>query len=150
MRHLSRDRIFAIVILILGLIWGYITLNLPKYDMEGVPGPSFFPIVILVSFMFLAVLLLFRKPKQGEEEKKGPILSFRQIVVFTIIFLYVATIPYLGFLIGTCIFLFLLLLYNGKLKIISMIITSVLTSGLLFLIFRIFLKISLPAGIILG
>jgi hypothetical protein len=67
--------------------------------------------------------------------------------LLTITVMYIIAMDILGFVISTSIYLFGMLLFLGMRRYAGMILTSILTTALIFLIFRTVMYIGLPAGI---
>ena len=140
----SVNRIIAVILFAGSALWGCLAAQFPESFVKGVPGPSFFPLTIVAALMVLSVCLFFSK---GESKKSGTNgFNWRQVAVISMMCAYVAIIPYAGFPLTTMIALFTLLVFSKKIGIGSAILTSAITTGILFLIFKLLLKIPLPSG----
>lgn len=92
-----------------------------------------------------------REPSEVEIEEDGK--KYYGLVVLTVLLLVgcVALLQPLGFIISTTIFLFLQMCIMSKKhnrKYITFIIVSIVTSGLIYWIFRGFFNLMLPAGLL--
>jgi putative tricarboxylic transport membrane protein len=67
--------------------------------------------------------------------------------LLTITVMYIIAMDILGFVISTSIYLFAMLLFLGMRRYAVMILTSILTTAVIFVIFRTVMYIGLPAGI---
>lgn len=142
MNFLTRDRIIALIIFIGSLAWGGIALQIPESFVKGVPGPSFFPLTIVAALLVLSAILFFSK---GGEQGEGG-FNIRQALVFAIMLGYVLLVPYAGFPLATAVALFVVLFQTRRIPVGSAAVTALATTAILFLLFKIILKIPLPSG----
>lgn len=145
-RFFTRDRIVAIVLFLCTLAWGWCALRLPPAYVKGVPGPAFFPLAIFVALGVLSVIL-FIQSGDPEKQDREKILTVRQAAVFALMFLYVLLVPVLGFAPGTFAAVSAIMLFTGQATLRSTFLTAISVSVLLYLFFKVFLQIPLPAGI---
>ena len=146
-RLLTRDRAVAAVIFLGTLAWGYFARQLPPSHVKGVPGPAFFPLAIFSCLIVLSILM-FIQSGDPEKQDKSAILTLRQIVVFALMLLYVLLVPVLGFAPGTFVSLSAIMLFTRQATVKSTFLTALAVSLLLYLFFKVFLKIPLPDGAI--
>ena len=129
MQRLNRDAIIAIVLLMACgiLFWSTFSIRVPDY---GQLKPSTWPQTILVVLAVLCAIYLFQSLRTGEAPKdeyddyddgavRGPglvgwIAHWRNpLWCFGLFFCYLATLPYLGSLIGGVAFVFTLMCVLG-------------------------------------
>jgi hypothetical protein len=88
------------------------------------------------------------KPLNAETRAEPRASNIVLIVgLLTITVMYIIAMDILGFVISTSIYLFAMLLFLGMRRYGVMILTSTLTTAVIFLIFRTVMYIGLPAGI---
>ncbi len=69
-----RNIIAAVVLLAVGVAYTVLTFQLPERSLPNTPGPNFFPLVIVVIFLVLALSLLIqgaKKLRKGEFQLDG-------------------------------------------------------------------------------
>ncbi len=116
---------------------------------NGVLGPGFFPILLGVLLIALSIIQIVhtRHDKVEENEKTDPATIKRILISALIIIAYMVFINILGFLISTPMFLFSIMFYFGVRKKSTLILTSLVTTAVLYFVFLKFLSVSLPTGI---
>ena len=123
-------------------------------ENEGEPGPGFFPFLMSVCLIFFSVVhcLSFVKRVEGvnlrESERFWPETGSIKRMLFTVgsLFIFVVVINYLGFVLTTFFFMFVLLRFVEPQKWFVVVLASVLTTVLSYAVFKIWLKADLPAG----
>jgi len=116
----------------------------------GIPGSAFFPRLICFAFLIFGGILIIRSFKKGKVEKKIALISKQDLTrVLAVIFLcviYLFSIPFLGFIFTTILFIgFLMLMFQVK-RIGIIILWSFLITLIICFIFKILLKVPLPIG----
>jgi len=112
--------------------------------------------LIIMAFIFTCAFMVrtvLRIKKEGlhREKATGKDGSMLQVIItMAIIFLYVFTMPYLGYVISTPIFVFGIMLYFGMRNILALILTPLCLTLFGHLVFNNLLYIFLPRGVILG
>ena len=159
MRHLNRDVILAIILLVICgvLFWASFDIREPNY---GVLMPSAWPRLILLILAGLSFIYLIQSLNTESIDKnlsygndiKGFLAYWRNpIVCFGMFFLFLWSLPVLGMLIGGICFVFLLMSFLGgwgKEKIFIHAVISIMTVGLMWSLFTFGLGVMLPTGII--
>jgi hypothetical protein len=147
-----KNVIAGIALLALGLVYGYFALHLPVRAIEGVPGPSFFPILITLFLVALSAALVWqgvtqRRTQHAEHaDVPEPPLTPRQLAMLGIFAAYLAALPVLGFLAaGIPFFAALVAIYGGLRPIPFVLVAGGIPAGLFFL-FRHVFQIPLPRG----
>jgi len=142
------------ILLSIAVYWG--TFYLPKFQVS-LAGPELFPRVLAIFLGILSLVLLFQslgkiapfaKEKLENNSRKQKVFKKMFIAIaFTI--LYFLGMNILGFLICTSLyFAFLMLLMQSKKKYLKAILWSVTTTIVIYFIFGMALKASLPVGAI--
>ena len=146
----------AIVIIVMAMIYGLITLQLPTRSLPDTPGPTFFPWINVVIILFLSVLLLlssaFTKENGSQDTKRKDVTQNNQnlrglwaIIGFSI---YLIILPNFGFLISTIpFFAFLMILFSEK-RPLYILSNSIGITFLFYFVFRHGFNIFLPQGVL--
>jgi putative tricarboxylic transport membrane protein len=147
------DRIFAIIGLGLSL---WMILESLKYDYltTYTPGPGFHPFWLGVCLALLSLALLFntfmRKKSKGDESGRLPgkksLLRVGLILLFTGGFALSMTL--LGFVPTVTLFVFVILFVLERYTLFKSILYGILMSGAVLLIFRVWLDVDLPKGLL--
>ena len=115
-------------------------------------GPDLFPRVLALFMSFLAILLIinaFLGKSLEKEDHIDPKGFLRVLVSIGICIVYLVLVNLLGFLTSTVLFLFVLMALLKQKRIILRIISSVTVSIIVWAIFRYFLVIPLPDGLLI-
>ena len=118
------------------------------------PNAGFFPFMGGVALIFLSLIhLISTMPIQKEEAKKVKKFfpqedSWKRVLSTVFIsFIYGVSLPYLGFLITTFLFMILLLRFVEPQRWRTILITALLTSVSCYTLFEVLLKVELPKGL---
>ena len=164
MDRLNRDAIIAIVLLVFCGVFFWATFDIRQPDY-GVLMPSTWPRVILGVLSFLSVIYLVQSLRQGADETeledtvrepgiRGWVLYWRNpLWCFGLFFVYLATLPVLGMLIGGVSFVFVLLNVLGgwdRKNLVLHAAVALLAIGGMWSLFTFGLGVLLPPGMILG
>jgi len=161
-KRLNRDVIVAVVLLVFCgvFFWASFDIRHPEY---GELMPSTWPRVVLIMLAFLSMIYLFQSLRRGGDGEKdggarraagfrGWLAYWRNpIWCFGLFFVYLATLPVLGMLIGGVLFVFVVLGMVGGWKGTKPLIhgaIAVLTIGGMWSLFTFGLDVMLPRGII--
>lgn len=149
----SRDVAAALVLIVLGVGYGYLTAGLPKRSLPNTPDPSFFPWIVTVSLLILAVALLVQglRARRDSHHVTDTAGGLRAPVVFLILFVaYVALLPFTGFVIASVPFFAALMWLYGERRGVWIAVVSIALPVILVFVFRHGLQIPLPAGALSG
>ena len=159
MRTLNRDTIVAVLLLLFcGLLaWSSLHIRLPGY---GTLKPSTWPqIIVAVLTLFSAIYFLqslgYAKDDSGTADARKPGLRgfleyFRSpIICFAIYFVFLATLPWTGALIGGILLVFALLTVLGgwgARDLMHHAIYATVSMGFMWALFTFGLRVILPEG----
>jgi hypothetical protein len=146
----NRDQGASLFFLGLGIA---ITLASLRYQFGSIskPGPGFIGLWAGVAISFLAAIGFFanwKKKKESEGEYfLGP-FWYKALVILLSMVAYAFLIEFLGFLICTFLFMFVLLKIIGAHNWKVVFSGSLVTAIVAYLIFHVWLKTQLPMGIL--
>ncbi len=164
MQRLNRDVVIAIILLVFCGVFFWATFDIRQPDY-GVLMPSTWPRVVLGVLSLLSVIYLVQSLRQGAdaEEEEAPdrepgiwgwVLYWRNpLWCFGLFFVYLATLPVLGMLIGGVSFVFVLLNVLGgwdRKNLVLHAAVALLAVGGMWSLFTFGLGVLLPPGMILG
>lgn len=123
--------------------------SLPPSSL-GIPGSAFFPRLICFAFVIFGGILIIRSFKKGEAERKITLILkqdlIRVLAVILLCGIYIFSIPFLGFILTSILFIvFLMFIFQVK-RIGIIILWGFLVTLIIYFIFKILLKVPLPAG----
>ncbi len=147
------DRIFAMVGLALSL---WMILESLKYDYMATytPGPGFHPLWIGICLAVLSLALLFNTflRKGSKEDEEGRLPGKKSLLRIALILLFTAgfalSMTTLGFVITVALFVFVILFVLERYALFKSILYGILMSGAVLLIFRLWLDVELPKGLL--
>ncbi len=150
-RMLSNDQVSSIVFFSIGVM---ICLASLPYELGGLHSPKtgFLPFVtggtvcLLSLIGFVAATMKRREGEKWKSIMKGlrwdkPLITMGSLVVYALV------LNFLGFILTTLIFMIFTLRFIEPQKWITVFVVSVLTSGLAYLLFEVWLETNLPKGI---
>ena len=143
-----RNIVAAAALLALGIAYGYLATQLPERSQSNLPGPAFFPYLITIVLVALALGLLVqgirgyrRSPLDLNLRERVPAIA--ALLLFAV---YLIALPRLGFLLASMPFAGAMIwLYGSR----SWLVVVAGAAGLplfLSLLFREALRIPLPHG----
>jgi putative tricarboxylic transport membrane protein len=148
------DRVILGAMLVLAAVYFYATAQIPVLDIGDTIGPKAFPRLLGIGLLVAAAMLfaeIWRARKAPRPESTAaadrPHWGFlAAIVCWTGV--YVAVFEILGFVMSTSIYLIACTVYFNRGKLLVNVVTSVLFSVLIYLLFK-YLGVNLPAGVLL-
>ncbi len=140
------DRIWGIVILILGGAYLIEGIRIPPAAFGDPLGPRIFPTILGISMAACGASLLIKPEPRGAQ----PILvrrSFvRVLILCALLLLYAISLPWLGYLLATLLLVWMAALIMGERSFIKgLVVSAVFSAGIFFLFTRV-LTIPLPLG----
>ncbi len=159
MERFNRDTITAVVLVVFTCVFYAATFSIRK-TAYGTVGSELWPRAILVGLGALSLLYLInalRGRHQAEETRGGGLIGWfstyrNALVSFGMYGLFLITLPYLGMLIASILFVFLLLNLLGGWDARRMAIhgaIAVIAMGAMWAVFTFGLRVILPEGEIL-
>jgi len=160
MIRVNRDTVIAIMLVAFSGAAFRTTFDIQTRD-DGIMQATVWPRMILAFMAVFSLIYLFRSLRassnddghDGASVVVGALKYYRNpIICFVLYFLFLATLPYLGMLIGGMLLVFLLLSVLGGIerpKLLLHLSIAVFSIGGMWTIFTFALKVILPAGEIL-
>ncbi|HLR69230.1 MAG TPA: tripartite tricarboxylate transporter TctB family protein [Virgibacillus sp.] len=144
------ERSVSFSFLMLAVLFMWMSLELPFYESEGLPGAGFFPrfisgILILLT-LYHVILLFFKSDKQEKRQWHKAVIA-KQIVVFMFLILTLILTNVIGMLPAIGIFMFILLTFMQKIQWLKALLFTILVIIIMYATFVLWLNISLPKGI---
>ena len=140
--------VFPILLILFGLIYLVLTLNIPTSNIGNPNSLMYFPILVGLLLLIMSIVYFFQEFKKRHEtfsqllERKTFI---RIVLTITLTIIYALIFERLGFLISTIIFLgAIMFLINGYKRWLQNILVTVIFSGIAWYTFAQLLNVSLP------
>lgn len=145
---MKRDHIVGLILFVIGILAVILIQQFPVLEASSDPGPRLFPYIGSVGIILCSIGIFFRKNQGNEEDIVSKATVIKSLFLIGILVVYGFSLEFLGFLISTPIFLFILitLFSNDKKSYVKATAISLLISFLLYFIFQNFLNIILPSG----
>lgn len=140
----SADRVAALLFLVLFAAYGIGGSGIRAALDSDIVGPGFFPSIIAVLGVILALALLFQ-PRRGEPES---LMNFDPMA-FTpvaLLLVYVLVLEYIGFALATVAFLVAAFKYLGCPGWLRSALYSIVATAALIALFSYGLELRLPRG----
>lgn len=133
-----------------------VTASFPEDQVVRV-GPAFFPRMLAIGLLAFSLLLIVSAFfKNYTEKRDGSRLSLkdkgiqRAAIALVATILYCLGFEYFGFFTCSIVYLLFLMFLLKDRKYLQMVLTSVIVTAAVFVIFRTFLNITLPLGTLYG
>lgn len=148
---LNKNQVFSVLLIAFAGFVIYETTQLQSLfaPASGDVGPRFFPMAAAVCMILCSIgkLLTERnKPDKPLFTAEG----WRRVgIMFLLLALYLIAMTWLGYVISTLIFVPLLVIAmreGRKLRPVTLILFSVVTTAVLYAVFQMVIQVSLPAG----
>ncbi|NIS61674.1 MAG: hypothetical protein GTO13_13520 [Proteobacteria bacterium] len=147
------DRVFALICLGLSL-WLILESLRFDYTTEFTPGPGFEPFWLGVALVLLSLFLILdtfrRKGARKDEEKRLPGLKSLSRVGLILVIMagFAFSMITLGFVLTVFVFVSLILFVLEGVTLFKSIYYGIMFSGAIFLIFRYWMDVNLPKGLL--
>ena len=142
--------ILAIILILFGCFYSYLTLHLPDRNLPNTLGSSFVPWVLVICLYGLSILLLLQAYFKVSTETCDYAISKKEgqgvLFLVVIVVAYIKAMAFFGFLLATPVFLVVLMLTIGARKWKEVVLTSTLVTFGIYLFFQKVFQIILPAG----
>ncbi|MEA4848358.1 MAG: tripartite tricarboxylate transporter TctB family protein [Clostridiaceae bacterium] len=124
---------------------GIISVLVSLFLLFSLRGKAFeakaFPVALLIVLAILSILLIFDKKKKTYEFKS----LYKVLLYYLLFFVYVAVMPYIGFIISTTCFMCLFIIMSKyDINKVMAAVLSLLTALITWFIFSHLFGISLP------
>ncbi|MDD4843250.1 MAG: tripartite tricarboxylate transporter TctB family protein [Anaerotignum sp.] len=145
--------VFSLICAVLGLYIIIVTMGYPKAAAygTGVPGPGMWPGIIAACLVVVSIVLLIksiRMPKEVAEKVSEKINGNKRVMISVIgLVAYVASLYILGFIVSTVIMLFAFIQWFSKGKLWKNALISVVTTLLIYCVFRFLLNVPVNFGL---
>ena len=146
----QRDALAAVVLLAIGTGYAILTYQLPVRTLKNSTQPSFFPWIIVVCLLILAGALLVQSFQRRSADGQDPpaIFSTAVLVWIGVFGAYLIVLPFLGFFVANIFVFAALMLLYGERSPIKIVLGSMITTPVIFFLFREVFQIRLPAGVL--
>lgn len=143
--------VFPILLILFGVIYLVLTINIPKSNIGDPNSPMYFPMLAGLLLLIMSVIYFFQEFKKRHETFTAFSQLFerrtfmRIVITIVLTIIYALTFESLGFLISTIIFLgAIMFLINGYKRWLQNILVTVIFSGIAWYTFAQLLNVSLP------
>ena len=150
-----RNIIAAVALIVLALVYGALTTQLPIRSLPNTPGPPFFPWINTVVLLALSLALLFQglTGKDAVADDPPPATlnaaqNRRAIWALGAFVTYLVVLPGLGFIWATAPFFAVLMVLFGEKRWLWVAIGSIGTTVFLYVLFRHGFSVFLPRGVL--
>lgn len=149
------DRVIGFIWLVVGISFCAGSIGLKLWDLQK-PGPGFLPFLSGSLLILLGLILLFSpstKESAAEKKEEGPAVRTKEnrrrlISSFSILLGYILLFEPLGFFFSTFLFFFFLFKLTEPKRWLIPSMASGATVILSYLVFSVWLKVTLPPGIL--
>ena len=149
LKKLSGNTVIGLLFIIISGITLYIAnTTLPATAPAGDPGSRIFPSAICIIIMILGIILIVQSVRKPEKAFAGTFASedskqsIRAVLIFADLALFLVLWKFVPFLIAGMIFMFLQCMIFKE-KLLFSVIYSAAVTGVLYVMFSIFLKVNL-------
>ncbi|OQB98989.1 MAG: Tripartite tricarboxylate transporter TctB family protein [Spirochaetes bacterium ADurb.Bin110] len=150
---IKRDQFVGIFLIVVGVIYGYMTSKIDFAMTAEYPGPKAFPYIGVLGLIVCGLGIFIQSTTSKKSQpvfmmKEGWLDIFKS---FTALILYVIGLNYIGYLISTPILLFFLSKFFAKKIKISLkgrIIFSILTTIVIYIFYVYGFDMQLPVGLL--
>ena len=149
----KRNLIAAAVLIAIGIGYAILSVQLPTRNIENATGPSFFPLVVVTCFLILSVSLAVQGVLAAALGKVPTLanISFGKYGwAFAAAVLYLAALPWLGFIAANIPLIGVLMILYGEKRPAWVVGGSLVISLAVFFLFREVFQIQLPSGVLDG
>lgn len=142
------DRITGILLIVFALFAYYGSYSFPELGVTDT-GPAFFPRLVAIGIIGLSIILIVKSFIKTEDEKvkfdgyKKVLLSVGIMIVYLIGFLKI------GFFTSSVFSLILIMYVMGMRKKTTILLVTILSTGVIYLIFYYLFNVPLPKGILI-
>ncbi len=136
---MKRKNIIAgVVLLLIGLAYGWLALQLPDRAQTGALSPGFFPLIIAALLTIFSASLLVQglvMPAPSEKAQKPEGFNQAALALFAF-FVYIAALRFFGFVITSIPFFAVMMVLFGERRIVWLVSASVGVTLFLYAVFE--------------
>jgi putative tricarboxylic transport membrane protein len=140
-------RAFGLIVVGLGVAACILARNLPAQTGFGL-GPAFLPFWTGIVLAACGLWLCSRSAADAEVSWPASRGFARAASGFVLLLLYALALQRLGYLVSTAVFLVVGILLLEPVRRVRALVVGVASAAFLFLIFRVWLRIPLPGGVL--
>jgi len=144
-----RNIIVGLVLAVFAVVYGALALQLPERNIEGTPGPGFFPGLIGAILLVLSLALVAQGAKAwrtGGRDGAPQGLDRRGMVMLGVFAAYILVLPAAGFMVASVPFAGAMMWLFGGRKPLLVVAGAIVLPLLLSLLFGEVFRIPLPHG----
>lgn len=139
------DRYASIVFLLLGIGFMWQSAKISSSAYGSTVGPNIFPFGLGLALVLLSIRLFYEALKAKPTENRTEKLDYKRFfMIFAAAFLYAYFLEFIGYIIGTFLFLLFAFQTLERGKWLKSILISALFSGGVYIIFVVLLEGSMP------
>ena len=145
------DRVTAALLLALAMAFSAGALKFYPYSSEGGPGSGFLPFWLGAAMAALALLMLVRRPRAADvavDWAPRDEARTRVLVVLALTVAFVALLDVAGMILGTAIYLAVLIRFIGGHRWWVALVVAVAAAGFNYLVFARWLRVPFPEGML--
>ena len=144
--------LIAFLLILFGGWYLWLTTAAPRRRLPHDPGIMFLPQILAGVLIFLSVILILQqivsripRPKEAPPDRLDSREWLQTVGLLGVTASYIAFLPWLGFLLVTPVYLIAAMLLSGARWRVSVGATAVAVTGVIYVSFVYFFKVSLPA-----
>ena len=141
---INQRSILSLTLLVVGAGLYLHTYTLGFADLGGAFSPVFFPRIILLGWILMALLSLFVDIVSRQSSAEGKWLSV--VLAIVAFFIYISLMQPIGFFFSSVLFCLAMLIISGQRRPLEIALFSVLVPGTLVLLFNHVLTMPLPVS----
>ena len=142
--------VIAVILILFGLFYAYLTANLPDRNLPNTLSSSFMPWLLVSCLFGLSLLLLLQTLIKGSDESCDYRISTKEgsgvVLLAAVVIGYILSLDFFGFLLATPVFLAVLMMLTGARDWKQIAVTSAAATIGIYLFFQKVFQIILPAG----
>lgn len=158
MKKFKRDQVTGLVLVAVGLFFGFLTMQFKKPFTPEYPGPKMMPMIAVFGLVVCGLGVFFEGCKKQKENKEDKVFLTKEgwkraLLTFVALCLYVFAMKYVGFLVATPVIMFFLTSYFSKqsgynVKLWVRILFAVLVAVFIYCMYVPLFGMTLPAGLL--
>ena len=143
------DRITGLILIFVAGFAYYRSFSFPKLGVTET-GPAFFPRLVTMFIIGLSILLILMSFKKGKDEENVEIKELKRVLLtIGIMVFYLVGFLYIGFFVARFLSLIFIMYVMGIRKKTTIILVSLVSTGIVYLVFYYVFKVPLPEGILI-